>query len=145
MLKVCRGRSKRIGACADTGHWARSGLKPVECLKKLAGRIVSLHFKDVNKMGMDAHDVPWGTGVCNVRGMLGELRRQRLKAVFSIEYEYHWDNSLPEIAKCVAYFDSTAINLAAMDVNMPSRPHPELQERPPETDENLEIPPPKQP
>jgi len=56
-------------------------------------------------MGMDAHDVPWGTGVCDVKGMLIEIHRQKLKAVFSIEYEYHWDNSLPEIAKCVAYFD----------------------------------------
>ena len=26
VLKVCEGRSKRIGACADVGHWARSGL-----------------------------------------------------------------------------------------------------------------------
>ena len=28
VLKVCKGRSKRIGACADTGHWVRSGLNP---------------------------------------------------------------------------------------------------------------------
>ena len=56
VLKVCRGRSKRIGACADTGHWARSGLTPVECLKKLAGRIVSFHFKDLNQMGPGAAD-----------------------------------------------------------------------------------------
>jgi sugar phosphate isomerase/epimerase len=121
VLKVCRGRSKRIGACADTGHWARSGLNPVECLKKLAGRIVSLHFKDLNKMGVDAHDVPWGTGVCDVKKMLIELRRQKLKAVFSIEYEYHWEDSLPDLAKCVKYFDRTALNLAAMELNMPPR------------------------
>jgi sugar phosphate isomerase/epimerase len=119
VLKVCKGHSKRIGACADTGHWARSGFKPVDCLKKLAGRIISLHFKDLNKMGMDAHDVPWGTGVCDVKGMLIELRRQKLKAVFSIEYEYHWENSLPDIAKCVAYFDHAALDIAAMDLNMP--------------------------
>ena len=68
VLKVCKGRSKRIGACADTGHWARSGLNPLECLKKLEGRIISFHFKDLNKMGLDAHDVPWGTGVCDVKG-----------------------------------------------------------------------------
>ncbi len=49
VLKVCEGRSKRIGACADTGHWARSGLNPVECLKKLEGRIIEFHFKDINK------------------------------------------------------------------------------------------------
>ena len=94
VLKVCQGRSKRIGACADTGHWVRSGLNPIECLKKLEGRIICFHFKDLNKLGPDAHDVPWGTGVCDVKGMLAEIHRQKLKAVFSIEYEYNWEQLL---------------------------------------------------
>jgi sugar phosphate isomerase/epimerase len=127
VLKVCKGRSKRIGACADTGHWPRSGLNPLDCLKKLAGRIISFHFKDVNRMGPETadapiHDVPWGTGVCDVKGMLMEIRRQKLKAVFSIEYEYNWENSLPDIAKCVAHFDRVAVELAAMELNMPEDP-----------------------
>ncbi len=33
VLKVCEGRSKWIGACADTGHWMRSGLNPLEAEK----------------------------------------------------------------------------------------------------------------
>ena len=111
VLKVCKGHSKRIGACADTGHWMRSGIKPIEALRKLEGRIVSLHFKDLNQYG-DGHDVPWGTGKGDVRGMLKELRRQGLKAVFSIEYEYNWKNSVPEIAQCVEYFDKVAAELA---------------------------------
>lgn len=113
VLEVCKGRSKRIGACADTGHWMRSGLNPVECLKKLQGRIVSFHFKDLNKYGKGAHDVPWGTGEGNVKGMLGEIHRQGFKGVFSIEYEHNWLNSLPEIAQSVRYFDKVAAALAA--------------------------------
>jgi sugar phosphate isomerase/epimerase len=113
VLRVCKGRSKRIGACCDTGHWPRSGLKPLACLKKLQGRIISFHFKDLNKLGPDAHDVPWGTGVCDVKGMLAEIHRQGVKAVFSIEYEYHWENSLPELAQCVKYFDKMAAKIAA--------------------------------
>jgi sugar phosphate isomerase/epimerase len=116
VLKACQGRSKRIGACADTGHWVRSGLDPVESLKKLEGHIVSIHFKDLNKRAKDAHDVPWGTGVCGVKEMLAELKRQKLKAVFSIEYEYNWDNSLPEIAQCVTNFDKIAAELAANNI-----------------------------
>ncbi|HBJ80313.1 sugar phosphate isomerase/epimerase [Pseudothermotoga sp.] len=57
VLKYVSGRSHRIGACADVGHWVRSGLNPVECLKKLEGRIISIHFKDLNKNSRDAHDV----------------------------------------------------------------------------------------
>ncbi|MGD0518258.1 MAG: sugar phosphate isomerase/epimerase [Thermoguttaceae bacterium] len=112
VLKACQGCSHRIGACADTGHWVRSGLDPLESLKKLEGRIVSLHFKDLNQKGPDAHDVPWGTGVCDVRAMLAELHRQKVKAVFSIEYEHNWDNSLPDIARCVEYIDKIAAELA---------------------------------
>ncbi len=112
VLKVCQGRSKRIGACADTGHWMRSDLNPVEQLKKLEGHIVSFHFKDLNKFGGGAHDVPWGTGEGNVKAVLTEIHRQGIKAVFSIEYEHNWTTSVPEIALCVAYFDKIAAELA---------------------------------
>ena len=111
VLEAVKGRSERIGACADTGHWVRSGLNPLECLKKLEGRIISLHLKDLSANAADAHDLPWGTGVCNVFGMLEELKRQGFKGVFSVEYEYNWMDSVPEIGKCIDYFDlvSTAL------------------------------------
>jgi sugar phosphate isomerase/epimerase len=112
LLKAVQGHSKRIGACADTGHWARSGLNPLECLKKLEGRIISLHFKDLNKLDGSGHDVPWGTGASNAKAMLEELKRQNFKGVFSIEYEYNWDNSVPDITKCVEFFYSTSADLA---------------------------------
>ena len=112
VLEVCKGRSKRIGACADTGHWMRSELNPLEQLKKLEGRIISFHFKDLNKFGEGAHDVPWGTGEGNVKAMLTEIHRQGIKAVFSIEYEYNWTTSVPEIALAVEYFDKVAAELA---------------------------------
>lgn len=112
VLEVCKGRSHRIGSCADTGHWMRSGLNPIEQLKKLEGRLISFHLKDLNKYGKDAHDVPWGTGEGNVKEMLAEIHRQGVKGVFSIEYEYHWTSSLPEIAESVRYFDQVAAGLA---------------------------------
>jgi len=111
VLEMCKGRSKRIGACADTGHWMRSELNPLEQLKKLEGRIISFHFKDLNKFGEGAHDVPWGTGEGNVAAMLKEIHRQGIQAVFSIEYEHNWTTSVPEIAECVKYFDKMAAEL----------------------------------
>ena len=115
VVKGCEGLSKRVGSCSDTGHWMRSGVVPVEALKKLEGRIVSLHFKDLNQMG-GGHDVPWGTGKGDAKAMLAELKRQNLKAVFSIEYEYG-DQAKPEmmenLAKCAAFFEQTAAELLA--------------------------------
>lgn len=116
VLKVCQGRSELIGSCADTGHWMRSGINPVEAVKKLKGRIVSLHFKDLNEFGRgDAHDVIWGQGKADARAILAELKKQDFKGVFSIEYEHNWLNSMPEIAGCVSYIDRTGAELGATD------------------------------
>jgi sugar phosphate isomerase/epimerase len=112
VLEVCRGRSAWIGSCSDIGHWIRSGIQPVEAIRKLGPRVLTLHFKDLNEFGTaDAHDVVWGTGVANVGAILGELDRQHYRGVFSIEYEYHWDNSVPEVRACAAAFDSIALSL----------------------------------
>jgi len=112
VLEVCKGHSERIGSCADTGHWMRSEVNPLDALRKLEGRIVSFHFKDLDKYGKDAHDVPWGTGKADVAALLAEVKRQGVRAVFSIEYEYNWDNSVPEIAECVGCFERVARGLA---------------------------------
>jgi len=118
VMRVCEGRSNWIGACADTGHWCRSGVDPLEAVKKLggAGRIRSLHFKDLNEFGVAAaHDVIWGTGISKAREILTELDRQNFKGVFSIEYEHNWLNSMPEIASCVAFFRKVAAELSDVE------------------------------
>jgi sugar phosphate isomerase/epimerase len=111
VLKAVEGHSKRIGSCADTGHWMRSGIDPLEALKKLEGRIISSHFKDLNKTGMDAHDVPWGTGAGNAKALLEEFKRQGFTGVFSIEYEFNWGKAMPDLAKCVKWFNKTTEEL----------------------------------
>ncbi|MBN1344792.1 MAG: sugar phosphate isomerase/epimerase [Phycisphaerae bacterium] len=108
VLEATKNCSKRIGACADTGHWMRSGIVPLEAVKALKGRIVSSHLKDLNKMGRPGeHDVPWGTGKGDVRGVLEELKKQGYTGIFSIEYEHNWTTNMPELAKCVEWFNKT--------------------------------------
>jgi sugar phosphate isomerase/epimerase len=114
LLAQIADRSKQTGSCSDVGHWKREGLDPIECLKKLDGRIISLHFKDIaakQEGASEQHDVIWGTGILNVKGMLEELKRQDFKGVFSIEYEYNWENSVPDIRKCIEYFNDTVDGL----------------------------------
>jgi len=100
---VVKDRDPRIGSCADTGHWVRSNLKPVDCLRILKGRIISSHLKDLNEMGPQAHDVPYGTGVSDVPAILQELHAQGFTGNLSIEYEHHWENSTPEVAQCIGF------------------------------------------
>ncbi len=113
VLATIMGHSALIGSCADVGHWARSGLKPVDCLHQLDGHIISLHFKDTNKVGKGAHDVPFGTGQADVKGMLTELKRQGFKGLLSLEYESGatGDQLIGELKQSIAFFDQTAKEL----------------------------------
>ena len=104
IAELVKGRDPRVGAAADTGHWTRSGIKPVEALKTLKGRVISAHLKDLNEFGKgNAHDVPYGTGVSDAKGCLDELKAQGFDGNISIEYEYNWDNSVPEVKQCIDF------------------------------------------
>jgi sugar phosphate isomerase/epimerase len=102
-LSVLKDRDARIGSCADTGHWAQSGLKPVDCLKILEGHVISVHLHDMNDMSGSSHDVPAGTGVCDVAGILAELKRQNFAGNVSIEYEYNWKDNVVDAAECIGF------------------------------------------
>ncbi|HYG35118.1 MAG TPA: sugar phosphate isomerase/epimerase family protein [Clostridia bacterium] len=121
VLKVCEGRSPRIGACADLGHWQRSGIKPVDAVRLLGSRLLSFNFKDLNAMSPDGHDVPWGTGKGEVASVLHEVHRLGIQpAIFAIEYEYHWEDNTTEIAQCVDFFRRTAGEIGTSVTNQTS-------------------------
>ncbi|HSU49201.1 MAG TPA: sugar phosphate isomerase/epimerase [Segetibacter sp.] len=134
LIKYTAGYSKRLGSCADIGHFIRSGLDPIQSMKKLEGRIFELHMKDLNEkpsaeytayqMSLPVpgqprqqqaqgaqrpqapagpHDVPWGTGISNIKAVLEELKRQNFKGPMFAEYEYNWYTNAPEIGKSVQY------------------------------------------
>ena len=103
VLSVVKDRDPRIGACADTGHWATSGIKPLDGLRILKGRVISCHLKDRPEIGAQKPDTIYGTGVSDVGGMLDELKKQGFEGNISIEYENNWDHSMPDVAQCVGF------------------------------------------
>ncbi len=112
LMSHLQGRSPWMGLCCDTGHWVRSGLDPVEMLKKVQGRIVSFHLKDVAAAdGAEIQCVPFGTGKGNIEGILGEARRQDFRGVFAIEYEPCTPENFARVAECIARFETMAARL----------------------------------
>ncbi len=105
VLEQLKNCGSRIGACCDTGHWLRSGLDPLECVKKLRGKIVSFHIKDLDN---GHRDVPLGKGECKIADILKELADARFQGNFSIEYESDWDNNVPQITEGVQFFNAVA-------------------------------------
>jgi sugar phosphate isomerase/epimerase len=96
-----------IGSCADIGHWARNGLNPVDCIKKLEGHIIGVHLKDVVKFNNpEAPDTLVSKGVVDLPAVLAELKRQNFKGMLSIEHESNWYHSLPDVVFTKNYYDS---------------------------------------
>ncbi len=96
ILGVVESRDHRVGACADLGHWCTSELKPIECLRILKGRIISVHLKDKAAFG-NAPVVVAGQGVVDVAACLEELKQQKFDGHISIEHENDWKNSVPQV------------------------------------------------
>ncbi len=103
VLEVTKDRDPRMGSCADIGHWVRSGLKPIDCVKILKGRIMSSHMKDLHAPLPSGHDVPWGTGISDVKAVLDEYKAQGFDGPISVEYEYNWDNNVDDAKLCIDF------------------------------------------
>lgn len=105
MEAIEKANSSYVGACADIGHWIRSGLDPIDCLKHFEGKLFSLHMKDLNeKNNRSAHDVHWGTGVSGIPEVIKELKRQGFQGNISCEYEYNWLNNKEDVAVSIKNF-----------------------------------------
>jgi len=101
-----------IGACADVGHWARSGYDAVESLKKLEGHITYIHIKDVEAAEGRSKDVPFGTGIVNIKSVMQELDRQGFKGPISIEYpKKDWKECDKDMKDSICYFNKEAKKL----------------------------------
>ena len=103
VMSVVKDRHENVGFCADIGHWASSGLDPLEVIRKIAPRVRSFHMKDRESIDQWTHDRPFGTGVIDNMAILDEVRKQGFAGNVSIEYEHNWKTSLPEVAQCAGY------------------------------------------
>ena len=106
VLEVCQGRSKRIGACPDTGYWIRAGIDPIEGIRKLGDRLITIQAHDLDQCTPDGHDVPWGTGKAEFAELIREMRRLGITPTqFDLEYSYKFEDNLTESAACIEFFD----------------------------------------
>jgi len=111
VLAAINGHSN-IGACADIGHWARNGLNPVDCLKKLAGHVYGVHLKDIKKFGqVNSEDTVVGKGVIDIAAVLQQLKDQHFKGMLSIEHESNWYHSVPDVITTRELYDSLVSKL----------------------------------
>ncbi len=75
-----------FGVCADLGHWPKSGINPLDAVKKLSGHIIGIHLKDIAAYNNPAlKDVVVGTGVVDFPAIFAELKKQGFNGHIYIE------------------------------------------------------------
>jgi type 1 glutamine amidotransferase/sugar phosphate isomerase/epimerase len=113
ILSATRGRSKRIGACADLGYWMRAGIDPVAAIRMLKERVLTVQIHDLNELSPKGHDVPWGTGAGRTGQFIREMHRLNITpTMWGLEYSHNFLESMPEVARCIEFFNSISLDLA---------------------------------
>lgn len=103
VLRAIEKHDERIGACADLGHFIRSGEKPTEVIRLLKGRLYGIHLKDFKEMQDKTTGVILGKGHLDVPGVFAALEQVGFPAdgALSLEYEEHPENPLADIRECL--------------------------------------------
>jgi L-ribulose-5-phosphate 3-epimerase len=102
-----------FGACADLGHWPKSGVDPVEAVKKLSGHIIAIHLKDIAAFNdPKLKDVRVGTGVVDFPGVFAELKKQNFKGNIYIERDAEEKPSnLPSVIETIKYYNTEVVKV----------------------------------
>ena len=96
VLKLCNGRSKRIGACAPV---------TAETVSMLHDRLIILQVHDLNELT--------GISAGKIAPLLEEIYRLGVKpTMFSVEYRPEGSISMPGIAKSIDLFNKVSMLLA---------------------------------
>jgi len=98
VVDAVKGRHKRIGACADLGHFLRSNENPVKVIETLGERVHGVHLKDV-KGGTQFTIL--GQGDMDLVGVLKALRTLKYNEVLALEYEEHPEDPIADIRQCL--------------------------------------------
>lgn len=104
VLHAIEKHDQRIGACADLGHYIRSGEKPVDVIRALKGRLYGIHLKDFAEMQDKTKGVILGKGHLDVPAVMEALVAVGFPAdgALSIEYEENPKDPIADLQACVA-------------------------------------------
>lgn len=104
VLNAIEGHDARIGACADLGHYIRSGQRATEVIRLLKGRLYGIHLKDFAEMKKQTKGVILGQGHLDVEGVFLALKATDFpeNGAISLEYEENPKDPIEDIRQCFA-------------------------------------------
>lgn len=101
---------KRIGFCADLGHYIRSAEDPIKVVHLLGERLYGVHLKDFAEQKKKTHGVILGKGHLDVEGVFSAMRKVKFPddGALSLEYEENKEDPIADIEACLAVASKAA-------------------------------------
>jgi len=99
VVDALQGHHPRVGACADLGHFLRSGEESVKVIETLGKRVHGVHLKDVKDK---THFTILGKGDMDLVGVLRALKKLKYNQVLALEYEENPKDPIADIQECLA-------------------------------------------
>jgi inosose dehydratase len=103
VMRLVKGRDRRMGACIDVGHTVRLKEDPIEVIKKCADRLYEFHMKDVDAAVAEGKPVEVGRGVIDIPGVLKTLLKIKFNSHVALEYEAHPEDPMPGMLESYAF------------------------------------------
>lgn len=103
----------RLGLCIDVGHTARTGVDPVDAIRKCAPRVYDLHIKDITVPSGRSTPIELGRGVLDLRGILQALLDIKYAGLVGLEYEKDMTDPLPGMAESIGYLKGVLSGMKA--------------------------------
>lgn len=110
VISAVKQHDPRIGACADLGHYIRSGEDPVAVIRALGDRLYGIHLKDFAEQQAKTKGVILGKGHLDVVGVFKALKAVNFPAdgALSLEYEENEKDPIADIKECIAVAQEAA-------------------------------------
>lgn len=113
ILAACEGKSKRLGAGVDLGFWLQSGLDPVQQVRLLKDRLITIQMHDLSEPLATGHDVALGAGAGGVERLLGEMKTLGVRpTMFSLEHITKAPDATPEVTQSVKFLNKLSLEMA---------------------------------
>lgn len=110
VVNAVRDHHPHVGACADLGHYIRSGEDPVEAIRLLGDRLFGVHLKDFAEQQDQTHGVILGQGHLPVDQVFQALKQAGFPydGSLSLEYEEKPEDPIDDIRECLQVAQAAA-------------------------------------
>jgi type 1 glutamine amidotransferase/sugar phosphate isomerase/epimerase len=112
LVKLCAGRTRRIGVCADLGAWMRANIDPIQAVRILDERLITVQMPEWQGPASGSPGPTGKEGTRWVEQVLNEIQLQKQRpTMFALEFARAGDDGGQELSRGIEFFNTATLKL----------------------------------